>query len=733
MQRDKYYETLRHIENRIAELDVETLNQLLEQTFQVKPVRLKWYLIKAQVMLKEGKKVAEIKDFLSDKCAPWYEYDDVEEYFQLFSILSEYDGDLPDSQRYLYQLEKLKYQENIVRKVSEELNALADKILNSKEPDLRDIVRLSELYYISGDIYLYMLWVVVADKVYNAGLEIRSWILEKINVEYFYERLTEKETETFVILSTSDLKENACLLTERALKLLNKFPRVIQDFQKAEALLQEIAEKYSENNLVTVLGSGMAIEELSMSASIKPKLERLTEAQYDYMEDRMAVGRYGDYLSYIARIYKTTREEIEKKLYQKPTCRFSIIIPCRNAGETLLYTLKTCLNQTYQGEYEILVSDNSDMSWEKDTPTYRICQEIQSAKIRYIRTPRNLPLAKNFEYAYLHSCGEFLISMGADDGILPWALEELDSIIMEYPDQPVLLWHEAFYKWADVDARIMGGGGKAILQVNHPYMKNSPNINSYNAGELLRKSFETYGVLYYMPQVYHNCGIRREYMQSIYEKCGALWAGGQQDIFMAVVNSILQKNIFMIENLFTITGISNNSIGANARIGNTSLRQIPLAKKMRSTFCQGYRAPSYIERMFPSFGTEMGVLYTAVLCAYALGVVPDEVLNQMEWKSMFERVIPSVSILDVLFDVKWHWMRYVISSHGEELLTWFDNNYFYQRLEPSLVKIQDGQKEDQGDGGESVIIEGKELQVEPHSIDDVYNVSVFLQKVYAGE
>ena len=32
MQRDKYYETLRHIENRIAELDVETLNQLLEQT-----------------------------------------------------------------------------------------------------------------------------------------------------------------------------------------------------------------------------------------------------------------------------------------------------------------------------------------------------------------------------------------------------------------------------------------------------------------------------------------------------------------------------------------------------------------------------------------------------------------------------------------------------------------------------------------------------------------------------
>ena len=729
---DKYYETLRHIEDKLVVLDVETLNQLLEEIFQVKPVRLKWYLLKAQVMLKEGKSVAEIKEFLSDKCAPYYEYEDVEEYFQLLSVLSEYEGDLIESQRYLYQLEKVKYQEKFILEVSEELNVLTEKLLESIEFDLRDIIRLLELYYISGDIYLYMLWVAVADRLYNVRLEIRSWILGKVNVEYFYERLFEEEPEVFAILVTPDLKEKTCLLIERALKLLGKEARVIRKFQNAEEQLQEIAEKYSKDNLITVLGSGIAIEELSMSPSIKPKLERLTEAQYDYMESCMAVGRYGNYLSYIARIYKTTKEEIEEMLYRKPTCRFSIIIPCRNASDTLLYTLKTCLNQTYPGEYEVLVSDNSDMSWGEDTPTYKMCQEIQSTKIHYIRTPRNLPLPKTFEYAYLHSNGEFLISMGADDGILPWALEELDNILLQCPEQPIILWHEASYKWPDVDSRIMAEGGKATLYISQPYIKKGQSVCIYNARELLMKSFESYGLLYYMPQMYHNCGVRREYMQSIYEKCGVLWAGGQQDIFMAVVNSSLQKNIFVVENLFTITGISNRSIGANARVGNTSLEQMPLVKKMKSTFCQGYRTPSYIERMFPSFGTEMGALYAAVLCAYTLGIVKDDVLNEMEWQKMFERVIPSIATQDILFDMKWHWMRYVISLQGEELLTWFDKNYFYQRLEPFRIKIQDRQEE-QCDVGEVVVVEGKELQVEPHSIDDVYKVSVLLQKVYASE
>ncbi len=728
MQIENYFEMLDNIENNMESLDIQTLHQLLEQTFEIKPVRLKWYLLKAQVMLKEGKSVAEIKTFLEDKCIPCYEYDGVEEYFQLLSALSEFDGDLVESQRYLYQLDKLKHQNVFSAEVTEELELLMQQMAEQSEICVQDAVRLSELFYITGNIYLYLLWVVVANKLFDANVEIRMWVLQKVNVEYFYERLTEENGEIFAILVTPNQDEHACALAKKALQKLNKRPVLVEDFQGAEKQLEEICEQYGVD-IITVLGSGFAIDELAMSHTIKPKLERLTEAQYDYMEENMAVGRYGNYLSYMARVYKTTKSELEELLYRKPSCQFSIIIPCRNASDTLRYTLRTCLEQSFQGNYEVLISDNSDREFGEETPVFQMCQEMQDSRIRYIRTPRNLPLAKNFEYAYLHAEGEFLISMGSDDGILPWALEELDYIITEYPEQSILLWHEAFYKWADVDARIMESAGKPVLRVTDPYIKNTPKIYLYDAKQIFQKSFEQYGMLYYMPQLYHNCGIHRDYMQSLYEKCGVLWAGGQQDIYMAVVNANVQEQICVVQNMFTITGISNNSIGANARMGNTNYQQKSLAQKMMHTFYQGHRVPGYVERLFPSFGTELGALYAAVLCANAQGIIADEVVENADWKSMFERVIPNVFLRDVLFDRKWHWMRYVISLHGEELLEWFDSNYYFKKLNPVLLKIEDNET-NSVNGEDTILLEGKEVPIAPHSIDDVYQVSLLLKEIY---
>lgn len=729
MQIENYYELLNNIEKLMADMDSQALNEMLEQTFQIKPVRLKWYLLKAQALLKEGKAVSEIKDFLSDKCAPWYEYDEVEEYFYLLSALSEYEGDLSESHRYLYQLEKLKNQQEYSSEVLRELEALVDKVLIQSELQLKDVERLCELYYITGNIYLYLLWMVTANRIFEAEWDIRSWVLEKTNVGYYYERLLEQKQEVFAILVTPNHDEKNCLLAAKALRLLGKTSIIVEEFQSAEEQLAEITRQYATDELIMVMGSGLAIDELAMSSTIKPKLERLTEAQYDYMEENMAVGRYGNYLSYMARIYKTTRKELEDLLYYKPTCRFSIIIPCRNAGDTLHYTLKTCLEQSFQGEYEILVSDNSEAEWGAETPTLKMCQEFQDSRIRYIRTPRNLPLAKNFEFAYLHSRGEFLISMGADDGILPWALEELDTIIAENPEQPILLWEEAFYKWPDVDGRIMDATGKAVLQANCPYEKYSPNIYLYDCQKVFQKSFEEYGMLYVLPQVYHNSGIHREHMQSIYERYGVLWAGRQQDIFMAVVNANMQEKLCMVENLFTITGISNNSIGANYRVGNTAFQQMNLEKISKKTFGQGYRAYSYTERLCAGFRTEYDVLYTATLAAHALGIVPDEVIEQADRKNMFAKIIQRMSLRDIQFDSRWHYMRYIMSLHGEEMLEWFDENYYLQRLQPVLME-KDKEVGANNNYGEIVTIKRQKVQVEPHSIDDVYRVSLLLKEIY---
>ncbi len=105
---DQYYIQLNIVEEKLEELDKERANQLLDQLFMIKPVRLKWYLVKGKLMLKEGKSVDAVMEFLLDKCAPWYLYEGVEEFFQFLSVLSEYKGDFLESRRYTFWLNRLK-------------------------------------------------------------------------------------------------------------------------------------------------------------------------------------------------------------------------------------------------------------------------------------------------------------------------------------------------------------------------------------------------------------------------------------------------------------------------------------------------------------------------------------------------------------------------------------------------------------------------------------------------
>ena len=770
----QYYDILSRLEENLQYIDNNTANEMLNEIFEYKPVRLKWYLVKAQMLLKEGVPIDEIIEFLSDKCQSWYNYDSVDEYFVLLSVLAEKKGDILESKRYLYQLGRMQesFQEKteVNTEVDAEKKKIVRKIERAEKVELQDIDKLIELYYITGNIYLYMLWQIVKRKIFAKQIEIREWVLHKSNVEYYYERLIEEKEGVFVVIETSEEDVEDCRLAVRALKMLGKkvilmkkpveweknkdiFDALSASMQSMKQengiwigttysingeeegedtrkyLLEYITKIYSTDGLLMIMSTGVLMDEIAMDKEVEPKLERLTEADADYLENNISVGRYGNYLAYVANIYKTTRADMEACLYKKPSCRFSIIIPCRNAGDTLYYTLKTCLNQTFQGKYEVIISDNSDMSLGEDTPAYQICKELNDDRIKYYRTPRNLSLTKNFEFAYLKSNGEFLISMGADDGILPWALKELDGIISEYPEKPIILWQEAFYKWADVENRVMPGEGKAILTTDSCYCKGSPKILTYQAQQIFQKSLSLYSYCYYLPQLYHNSGIRREYMATLYEKTGVLWGGLNQDISMVVTIANMEDELFFVDNLFTITGISKESIGANNRVGNSEVDQITLIKKMKSTLYQGTRVQGYIERLFPTVGTENGDLYACVLYANAIGVISDDILKNADWKGMYKRVITQLNKWDTLFDAKIHRIRYAISMRGNEMLQWFDDNFYNEALTPQPMaenfSSQGQELEKEGDfvriGNQ--ILEGK-------NISDIYKASLLLEKIF---
>ena len=61
--------------------------------------------------------------------------------------------------------------------------------------------------------------------------------------------------------------------------------------------------------------------------------------------------------------------------------KFTILIPTRERADTLEYTIRTCLNQTY-GNLEIIVSDN----FSQDN-TQHIVKQFNDNRLKYINRP----------------------------------------------------------------------------------------------------------------------------------------------------------------------------------------------------------------------------------------------------------------------------------------------------------------------------------------------------------
>lgn len=594
---DRYYQALANLEKSIDSLDTKTANELLDKLFCIKPVRLKWYLIKAQVMLKEGIRANEIISFLISKCGePWYPYDNVEEYFKLLIKLSELSGDLIESERYKYKLNKLMESfsgvEVAERARDEEWQAVIKRMSSNMPVCYLDIIKMADLNYIRGDIYLYIVWQALAERLFPAEKRaIRKTVLSKYNAEFYYEHLKCKSKENFVVIIEEKEEILSGEIIVKALKLLGKEAHMLKirpgEEREIFSSLDNIASSSSKNCMMFILASGTLTEKMLLMCDKKGHFERLTEADNEYQEENIAVSRYGKYLDYIADIYHTSSDEITKALYKKANCRFSIMIPCRNISRALYYTLKTCLNQSFQGAYEIIVSDNTDSRVGCDTPVYRICQELNDARIKYFRTPTDFPLAKNYEYAFLKSSGEFLFSIGADDGILPWCLEELDAVLDRYPTQKIFLWHESVYQWPGVEKCFVGMPGMATLKATDVYKKGSFSIQELSTKSLFNDSFYDYGVMYYLPQLYHNSGIRREYMAELLDKTGVLWGGINQDISMAITIGNLEDSVYFIDNPLVINGVSDNSIGSLNAEGVSDLNHDEVRELYRTTEGRG--------------------------------------------------------------------------------------------------------------------------------------------------
>src|SRR6266850_3757677 len=118
----------------------------------------------------------------------------------------------------------------------------------------------------------------------------------------------------------------------------------------------------------------------------------------------------------------------------------SVIVPTRDRCDTLIATLRTCLDQDYQ-RCEIIVSDNVSQD-----RTEEHVRSLRDPRIRYVRTERRLGMSQNWEFALSHARGEYVTYVGDDDALLPGALLQLAEIIQD-TGTDAITWKAASYFW----------------------------------------------------------------------------------------------------------------------------------------------------------------------------------------------------------------------------------------------------------------------------------------------
>ena len=89
------------------------------------------------------------------------------------------------------------------------------------------------------------------------------------------------------------------------------------------------------------------------------------------------------------------------------------------------------MNQDYQN-FEVIVLDDSS----SDGSIQMIENLMQSnSKLRLIKNTKNVGMMDNFENALDNVDSGYVLFLGGDDGLMPNAFEDLNSIIQETEDQ----------------------------------------------------------------------------------------------------------------------------------------------------------------------------------------------------------------------------------------------------------------------------------------------------------
>lgn len=227
--------------------------------------------------------------------------------------------------------------------------------------------------------------------------------------------------------------------------------------------------------------------------------------------------------------------------------KYTVIVPTRDRAETLEATLRTCLRQTYEN-FEVIVSDNCS-----EDHTQEIVTGLKDPRIRYLNTGSRLSMSGNFEFALQHATEGFVMFIGSDDGLMPDAIDYVNSIVNEYRVDAVSC-RQATYVWPDFpDEKIAGRLVLESLKEGVEIRKTDDWINK----ALSFKSFYCFD----LPNLY--CGFVHRRVIDRACKGGQYFRSITPDAYSAFASAIFLERYAFSYRPFSIAGASIKSNGAS--------------------------------------------------------------------------------------------------------------------------------------------------------------------------
>ena len=723
---EQYQEALKVIDILLDRKDYPSAKKALDTLYQFKPVRLTWFVRKARfVWLTEG--IEHACEVLKDKFVLNYCYEGIPEALELMAEMELQQGNALERERILCTLDlaiNFGASETSYNNAQKQLEECGKAFWETGS--FESAQTLWEKSYIISDAIEAMVVQHYLDQ-FGMGTSGLLWSSELPNIQYVKERL-EEENGGFIVLAEEENQWQSAALA-KMLHMLGKRVYLLQP----PSLFRDSAQKFFDESgktciregqdwdgitavstyyiqqdgqvfdnryliiqeligdggvLFTVLGSGCLMDDVALAGEMKKHFERFNLQIGDMLDTNFSAGWVGDYIKYLENIYNM---DVNASLKAPATCKFSIVIPARNSAKTLRYTLQTCLEQDFPAdEYEIIISDNSTGG---NQSIYQLCKEFSDPRIRYIKTPRELVLGRSFEFAFLHAKGEFIISMGSDDGLLPWALRVLDDIRNRFPKENIIQWERGFYAWPGFNE---GQQNQFIIPRN--YKKVTQPVFYMSSEYYLRLIAENPQNIYMLPLLYINSGFRREYMKVLLEKTGRMWDGDAQDIYTGIVNAMINPSVFNLQYPISIAGMSAGSTGAVASGNRGTSENKKVFQMLRSGVSISLSTFSLPEKLSAPGSSDASMVTRFVYRCVTRGLITFEKVSQIfDMRILFTKAANSGSPIHEQREQELRTFLYVASLYGEDFYHWCDETIFRPAMVPqifgkhSVPKFREGQ------------------------------------------